>query len=115
LGRQPSIDLALSIGVRITDDLLEPGSCETLKASVHAAAFGLAIVMGVYNAAAWLRRRETHLAINTVLYAALTAWEQKNVAHHLHSRRRRLESDAAAAAAAASDRVETTQTDVAAA
>ena len=99
--------------MRITDDLLEPGSCETLKASVHAAAFGLAIVMGVYNAAAWLRRRETHLAINTVLYAALTAWEQKNVAHHLHSRRRRLESDAAAAAA--SDRVETTQTDVAAA
>jgi hypothetical protein len=109
-----SIDLASCNYVRITDDFLEPGSCEALKASVHAAAFGLAIVMGVYNAAAWLRRRETHLAINTVLYAALTAWEQKNVAHHLHSRRRRLESDAAAAAAA-SDRVETTQTDVAAA
>jgi hypothetical protein len=72
-----------------------------LKATVHAAAFGLAIVMGVYNAAAWFRRRERHLAINTVLYAALTAWEQKNVAHHLASRRRRLDADAAAAPAAA--------------
>jgi len=87
--------------VRITEDFLEPGSCETLKASVHAAAFGLAIVMGVYNAAAWLRRRERHLAINTVLYAALTAWEQKNVAHHLASRRRRLDANAAAEAAIA--------------
>ena len=87
--------------MRITEDFLEPGSCETLKATVHAAAFGLAIVMGVYNAAAWFRRRERHLAINTVLYAALTAWEQKNVAHHLASRRRRLDADAAAAPAAA--------------
>ena len=117
---QPSISFALTIDVRITEDFLEPGSCETLKATVHAAAFGLAIVMGVYNAAAWLRRRERHLAINTVLYAALTAWEQKNVAHHLASRRRRLDADAAAAEAAAAtavaiEPVETPPTDVAAA
>jgi hypothetical protein len=39
--------------------------------------------MGAYNAAAWLRRRQPHLAINAVLYAALTAWEQQHVAHHL--------------------------------
>jgi hypothetical protein len=118
---QPSISFALTIDVQITEDFLEPGSCETLKATVHAAAFGLAIVMGVYNAAAWLRRRERHLAINTVLYAALTAWEQKNIAHHLASRRRRLDADAAAAAEAAAatavaiDRVETPPSDVAAA
>jgi hypothetical protein len=38
--------------------------------------------MGAYNAAAWLARRDVHLAINTVLYTALTLWEQQHVAHH---------------------------------
>lgn len=39
--------------------------------------------MGLYNAAAWLSRRERHLAVNAVLYAVLVAWEQQHVAHHL--------------------------------
>ena len=68
-------------------DVLKPGTSEGLKAGVHATALGLAVVMGLYNAAAWLRRREPHLAVNAVLYAALTAWEQKQVAHHLAARR----------------------------
>jgi hypothetical protein len=38
---------------------------------------------GVYNAAAWLSRRERHLAVNTVMYAALIAFEQQHVAHHI--------------------------------
>lgn len=63
--------------------VLTRGSCEGLKAGVHVTALGLAVVMGVYNAAAWMRRREPHLAVNTVLYAALIAWEQRHVAHHL--------------------------------
>ena len=69
-------------------DILKCGSCETLKAGVHATALGLATVMGIYNAAAWLRRREQHLAVNAVLYAALAAWEQKHVAHHIAELRR---------------------------
>jgi hypothetical protein len=64
-------------------DILKPGCSEGLKAGVHATALGLAAVMGIYNAAAFLRRREPHLAVNAVLYAALMAWEQKHVAHHL--------------------------------
>jgi hypothetical protein len=63
--------------------VLERGSCEKLKASVHATTLALAVVMGAYNAAAWLRRREHHLAINALLYAALIAWERELVAHHL--------------------------------
>ena|SRR5436190_12399203 len=63
--------------------VLRCGTCETLKAGVHATALGLAVVMGLYNAAAWLSRREQHLAVNTVLYALLTVWEQQHVAHHL--------------------------------
>jgi hypothetical protein len=63
--------------------ILHCGSCEGLKTGVHALALGLAAVMGAYNAAAWLSRRQTHLGINAVLYAALFAWEQQHVAHHL--------------------------------
>jgi hypothetical protein len=64
-------------------DVLKPGTSEGLKAGVHATALGLAVVMAVYNAAAWLHRREPHLAVNAVLYAGLIAWEQKHVSHHL--------------------------------
>ena len=77
-----SIDLAAVNGVRVELNVLNCGSCEALKTGVHAAALGLAVVMGAYNAAAWLRRRQPHLAINAVLYAALAAWEQQHVAHH---------------------------------
>lgn len=69
-------------------EVLKCGSHETLKAGVHATALGLAIVMGAYNLAAWLSRRERHLAVNAVLYAALTAWEQAHVAHHVVALRR---------------------------
>src|SRR5881227_3995654 len=68
--------------------MLRCGSCEPLKACVHATALGLSAVMGLYNAAAWLSRRELHLAVNAVLYTALTAWEQQHVAHHLAELRR---------------------------
>ena len=63
--------------------VLDRGSCEALKLVVHAATLGLAVVMGTYNAAAWLRRREQHLAVNAVLYTALIVWEREHVAHHL--------------------------------
>lgn len=65
--------------------MLQCGSCEPLKASVHATALGLFVVMGLYNAAAWLTRREQHLAVNAVVYAALTAWERKHIARHLEA------------------------------
>jgi hypothetical protein len=68
--------------------VLQCGECETLKAGVHASALALVAVMGLYNAAAWLSRRDPHLAINAVLYAALAAWEQKHVAHHVGALRR---------------------------
>jgi hypothetical protein len=69
-------------------EILKSGRCEAFKAGMHATALGLAVVMGAYNAAAWFRRREPHLAVNAVLYAALTAWEQQHVAHHLAALRR---------------------------
>jgi hypothetical protein len=70
--------------------VLKCGNCEELKLGVHALALGVAALCGAYNAAAWLSRRERHLAINTVMYAALIAFEQQHVAHHIAELRRPL-------------------------
>jgi hypothetical protein len=80
--------------------VLECGNCEPLKLGVHAAALGIAALCGFYNAAAWLVRREQHLAINALLYAALIAFEQRHVVHHIAELRRpagAVASDAAVA------------------
>ena len=77
--------------------VLEPGNCEPLKLGVHATALGLAVIMGAYNVAAWLKRRQTHLAVNSVMYVALAAWEQQHVAHHLAEIRRCREAEPEAA------------------
>ena len=63
--------------------VLKCGNCEELKLGIHATALGLAALCGLYNAAAWLNRREQHLALNAVMYAALIAIEQRHVAHHI--------------------------------
>ncbi len=63
--------------------VLKCGNCEPLKLGVHGMALGLAALCGLYNAAAWLSRRDRHLAVNAVLYAALIAFEQQHVAHHI--------------------------------
>ena len=68
--------------------VLQCGNCEEVKLGVHAMVLGLAAICGLYNAAAWLSRRETHLAVNTVLYAALIALEQRHVTHHIAELRR---------------------------
>ena len=68
--------------------VLKCGNCEELKLGVHALALGVAALCGAYNAAAWLSRREPHLAVNTVMYAALIAFEQQHVSHHMAALRR---------------------------
>jgi len=92
---------------RMTMDLavLKCGKCEPLKFGVHAGALGLAVLCGIYNAAAWLSRREMHLAVNTVLYTALTIWEQQHVAHHL-AELRRPETEAPLAQPTTAEKVE---------
>jgi hypothetical protein len=75
--------------------VLDSGNSEELKLGVHATALGLAVVMGAYNIAAWMKRRQTHLAVNSVMYVALAAWEQQHVAHHMAEIRRSKEAAAA--------------------
>ena len=82
--------LRLARSGHMTMDLkvLKCGNCEPLKVGVHATALGIAALCGLYNAAAWLSRREQHLAVNAVLYAALIAFEQRHVSHHIAELRR---------------------------
>jgi len=91
--------------VRKPLDVLTPGSCEVLKAGVHGAAFGLIALMGIYNAAAWLRRRDPHLAVNAILYGGLAVWERHHVHHHVAAHRKRQADERATASA----RAETSQ------
>ena len=77
-------------------DVLKCGNCEELKLGVHASALAIAALCGAYNAAAWLVRREPHLAVNALLYLTLIAWEQKHIAHHLQEIRHPAAADSAA-------------------
>ncbi len=80
--------------------ILENGTRETLKGTIHGIALCLAALIGMYNAAAWLQRRERHLGVNTVVYAALVLFECQHVRHHLGTPRQRRASAALLAAAA---------------
>jgi hypothetical protein len=67
----------------LSPPILRSGSCEPFKAVVHGVALGLAVVMGLYNAAAWMHRRERHLWINALIYGLACEFERQHVAHHL--------------------------------
>ena len=64
-------------------DMLDSGQCEGMKAVVHAVLMATAGVCAAYNSAAWLKRRQRHLAINAVIYSAAVWWERCHVMHHL--------------------------------
>lgn len=71
--------------IRTVSEMLDNGECEAAKAAVHGVLMATVAVCAAYNIAAWLRRRETHLAINSVLYSAAVWWERCHVIHHLRS------------------------------
>ena len=68
---------------RMDMTVLESGNCEPLKAAVHGLLLAITALCAAYNTAAWLRRRQRHLAINSVIYTAAMLWERCHVAHHL--------------------------------
>jgi len=76
--------------MKSTLPILQCGNCEPLKASVHGAVLGLSALCAAYNLAAWLTRHQMHLAINTLLYGTLVAWEAVHVRHHLDVPPRRI-------------------------
>lgn len=64
-------------------EVLDSGRCEPMKMAVHAVLLATMAVCAAYNSAAWIKRRERHLAINAVLYTAGVFWERCHVVHHL--------------------------------
>ena len=67
----------------MSDPLLTPDHAEAYKALIHVGLFGfLTMVLG-YNAMAWTQRRERHLAVNTVVYAAGVAFELVQIKRHI--------------------------------
>jgi hypothetical protein len=64
-------------------EVLDSGRCEPLKAAVHGVLLATMAVCAAYNSAAWVKRRQRHLAINAILYTAGVWWERCHVVHHL--------------------------------
>jgi hypothetical protein len=67
----------------VTDPLFAYGQSEGYKAGIHLALFGLATTALLYNAGAFLARRETHLAVTAGLYSALVVFEARLIMRHL--------------------------------
>lgn len=63
--------------------VLDSGDHEPLKAAVHGSLAALVLVCLGYNTAAWIKRRERHLGVGSVLYAGLLVWEVQKTTRHL--------------------------------
>lgn len=63
--------------------VLHNGKYEALKACVHGVMLGTVGLCAAYNFAAWLVRRQRHLAINAAIYSLAVVWEFKHVQRHL--------------------------------
>ena len=70
--------LTESLQLCVTDATMHNG----VKGAFHGAAACLIGVLGVYNAAAWCRRSELHLAVNTLVYGAVVLFECYQIGQH---------------------------------
>jgi hypothetical protein len=66
-------------------DMLDSGECEPMKAAVHGLLMATVAVCAAYNTAAWIKRRQSHLAINAVVYSVAVWWESCHIRHHLRA------------------------------
>lgn len=60
----------------------DAGSSEATKGAVHGALFTLAALCWAYNGCAYLKRRESHLAVNVAVYGLLVVYEAYQVRRH---------------------------------
>lgn len=78
--RQRSLDAFQPVS-----DMLDIGACEPMKAAVHGVLLATVGVCAAYNIAAWIKRRQPHLAVNAIIYTAAVLWEHNHVLHHLRA------------------------------
>jgi hypothetical protein len=67
------------------NNLFEKNQQEGFKALIHLALFGLSTAAQLYNASAWLMRRDSHLAVNVAVYTSLASFEAYQVYKHLNA------------------------------
>src|SRR4051812_37333290 len=79
-GRLATRDSLLTVS-----EMLNSGECEPAKAAVHGLLMATVALCAAYNTAAWIKRRQTHLAINAIVYSAAIWWERCHVVHHLRA------------------------------
>ena len=77
--------LATRDSFQTISEMLNSGECEPAKAAVHGLLMATVALCAAYNTAAWLKRRQTHLAINAVVYSAAIWWERCHIVHHLRA------------------------------
>ncbi len=63
--------------------VLDSGNSEPLKATVHGVLLATMALCAAYNTAAWIKRRQVHLAINAVVYSCAVYWERCHILRHL--------------------------------
>ena len=78
--RQRSLDAFQPVS-----EMLDSGACEPMKAAVHGVLMATVGVCAAYNIAAWIKRRQPHLAVNAIIYTAAVLWEHSHVVHHLRA------------------------------
>lgn len=66
--------------------LLDRGEAESFKGYAHGLMFTLAVLFVAYNVSAWITRRETHLARNSLVYGLLAVLEAWQMARHRRAR-----------------------------
>lgn len=64
-------------------NLTNEGESERFKGLIHLCMFGLAVTCTGYNLMASCSRRDTHLAVNAVVYAGLSWFEARQILRHL--------------------------------
>ena len=84
MGNREVRDSSPSVNARVIN-MLNNGECEPAKAAVHGVLMATVALCAAYNTAAWIKRRQTHLAINAVVYTAAVWWERCHIVHHLRS------------------------------
>lgn len=58
------------------------GEHEPVKGVVHGMMLGLALTCTTYNTIAWIRRKDTHLCWNMIIYGSLSLFEALQVKRH---------------------------------
>ena len=68
------------------EEFVSRGHAEPVKGAIHGVATVVCGLMFAYNTAAWLFRREPHLAVNALVYGTAILYEGVQTQRHVTAR-----------------------------